>query len=324
MKLKNVVISCILLSLGTGLTLAQRPPVTPPDPRNPLPDFVYKNEQKRRELERDLKRGDTDIEESASELAANREAARRNKINAEEQKRIERILAPNPDDTVRFSGFLETPKTGLLRLLPDFGCKNQSVVYIDGDCANSVANGWHYSFRLNGYVESVFFSDLQLVKTNLVAGSFLANGLLVSLGDVDLENLSPTSDGMEYLAQFIPSAAHSDAMKQSAEIEKGIASGNFHYSNKTNFKMNSTYALRSVAYKSDRKPKVERKNDALVSADDHRYAFLKDDKRVDVIIVFRVVRIEENGGITILWKELSRKNGPELIIPKNERLKDFR
>ena len=89
----------------------QQPPPAPQDPRNPLPDFVYGNEKKRQELERDLKRGDMEIEETEFDLSIGREASRRKKINHEERKRIELLLRPNPEDMARFGDFLQLPKT---------------------------------------------------------------------------------------------------------------------------------------------------------------------------------------------------------------------
>ena len=38
------------------------------------------------------------------------------------------------------------------------------------------------------------------------------------------------------------------------------------------------------------------------------------DKRNDVTVVFRVVEKDANGDLTILWKEISRKNSPEIKL----------
>ena len=209
-------------------------------------------------------------------------------------------------------------------LIPDFGCNNRSFVYAESDCANAVTNAWHYSFRSNDCIDTQFFSDLRLDKENVVSDGFFWHGILVYLGNVDLENLTTESDGIKYLSQFVPAARHSDAMKQLEEIVTGIDSSGYNYSNKARFELNSTHALRSIAYNSNRKPKVKRKDDKMFSFDDKRFASLKADKTIDIIIVFQVIRVEENGGITIVWKEISRQKAPMLVIAKNERLADIR
>ena len=115
-----------------------------------------------------------------------------------------------------------------------------------------------------------------------------------------------------------------EAKKQYAGIVNGIESDNFKYSNSVKVQENTSYALRLAAYKSDREPKIERKSGKVKSKDNFRYLSLKADKRIDLTVAFRVVRKEENGGITILWKEISRRNAPKLIIPKKENFTDIK
>jgi hypothetical protein len=65
---------------------------------------------------------------------------------------------------------------------------------------------------------------------------------------------------------------------------------------------NTTYALRSIAYQGT----IMRSIQTLT------YNELDVDKRRDVIVVFRVVKRDADGSVTILWKELSNKNAPKL------------
>jgi len=47
------------------------------------------------------------------------------------------------------------------------------------------------------------------------------------------------------------------------------------------------------------------------------------DKRMDLIVAFRVVGRETNGSVTILWKELNRLDAPKILFAKNEKLSDL-
>ena len=324
MKLEATAFVWLAFSVGVFAVSGQQSPTTPYDPRNPLPDFVYRNDEKRDALERDIQRGDSNIDLPESGLRRGREDARRRKISAEEQKRIEVLIAPNPLDAARYSTFLKARNTGLTRLIPKFDCRTNQIIYVEGDCAGYVPNGWIYSFREDYYAASAAWSDLRLDGKNLIADGFLTQGILVELGDIELDELNPESDGIKYLSEFVPGATLAEAKTQTSAFKNGVESDGFRYSNSTSFSLNSTYALRSIAYKSKRKVKFEIKNGKPVWSGDPGYSGLSSDVRKDVLIVFRVIREEENGGITLLWKEILRNDAPELLIAKNEKPTDIR
>lgn len=303
---------------------AQRLPERPRDPTNPIPEFVYKNAEKRKELERNIEKGESDIEPTEFDLGKGREARRKQNISSEERKRIEGLIAPDPEDAEKFRSFLKSAKTGLTRLIPDFGCKTSSIIYVEGNCAAHVPDGWLFSFRLQDYAEGNAWSDLRLDGSDLIADGFLTQGILVSLGDIDLVELTQNSDGIRLLTDFEPAVSLTEAKIQRANIATGIEAEGFHYSNRVAFSLDSTYALRSVAYKSEKKTKSSIVDNKMVWNGDPHYTGLSSDKRADITIVFRIVRTEENGGITILWKEILRQNSPQLVIAKTEKLTDIR
>jgi hypothetical protein len=57
---------------------------------------------------------------------------------------------------------------------------------------------------------------------------------------------------------------------------------------------------------------------------DMMFLAIKDDKRVDLTISFRIIRKDADGSITLIWKELATKDVPELVFADNAVLKDFK
>ncbi|MCW5960934.1 MAG: hypothetical protein KIS76_12290 [Pyrinomonadaceae bacterium] len=303
---------------------AQTLPEAPRDPRNPLPDFVYRNDEKRRELERNIERGDAAIPSTPIDLRSGREARRRQNIADEERKRIDALVEPNPEDSSRFSEFLKQKKTGITRLFPELNCQNRVIIYAEGECAGAVPNGSQYSFRLEDYTIAPEWSDLRLDGKSIFADGFLTQAILVSLGDAPIETISEMAEGFAFLNNFAPAQTLSGARAQSAELAREIESSGYKYANFAAVKLNETYALRAIAYKSDAKVESKHVNGKLSWNGDPRFINLKLDTRRDITVAFRVIRIEENGGITIVWKELSRRDAPKLQIAKRERPTDIR
>jgi|SRR5215203_1219519 len=288
-------------------------------PNNPLPDWVRRVQEKRREIDRINGR-------TPDGMIANRRNGRipsRRRTNPdgkpysrEEIERIRKLMEPDAADSAKYADFLKHSKTGLFRLFTFFDCEDKNSIRVDGDCANYIPGSWAYSFRVKDYSNSTFF-DLKFEDGNLVTGSMLSLGILASLGNVPVENVSLASDGMKYLAELKPAAEQKECEKQFAEFGNGVESGGYKYSVKIKAEENMTYALRVVAY---RLP--DSVNLRLISKDipepAHSSPFpLNDfDSRRDVIIVFRIVRRDADNA-TILWKELRRADAPKIVFPKD-------
>jgi len=68
------------------------------------------------------------------------------------------------------------------------------------------------------------------------------------------------------------------------------------YSKTAKIETGQVYAMRSIAYRSE--------------------AMSQTEKDADVVIVLKVVDTDDNGGATLLWKEISRK--PGLVMEEDE------
>jgi hypothetical protein len=271
-------------------------------------DRVFHDESLRRGIYKPEQPSKNEIKEANEEYNAAR-------------KRLELLRAPNPEDSAKYRDFLSQPKTGLFRLFPDLGCESSLLIKADGDCTDAVSSSWSYSFRQKDYSNDVLF-DIRLKDDNFISDGFHSQGILVDLGDIPLQNISTAIEGIKFLIEFKPETRFENARNQFVQIDKGITSNNHFYTKTLKAKENTTYAARLIAYKRQFSLSgFYRNGDSYI---ENNYFKLNNDKRIDLTVAFRVVRKDENGSITILWKELYRQSSPKLIFEKNLKLVDIK
>ncbi len=246
-------------------------------------------------------------------------------LTREERNKIRLLTIVNEDDKARYKSFLKQSNTGIFRLLPDFECETKNIIKINGNCENFVPGSWAYSFRTKDYAEESF-EDLSFKKDSFVTDGFLSQGILVSLGDKSLDEITLNSSGMNYLVNLKPENDRKILERQYQEISEGIEQNGFLYTNKSKVKVNNTYALRIIAYKYKDKwfSRFRGKNDDKVKSEDIKFFKLNYNKRSDSIVVFRIIRKSKDGGITILWKQLSKQKSPKIFYRKDEKFEDFK
>lgn len=228
----------------------------------------------------------------------------RQKPTKEQQNR----LAPAAADLVKYAGFLEQPKTGIFRLLPDSGCEeNPLVIRADEECLDAVPEGSFYSFRERKHTKE-FLSDIRLKNNHLITHGALAQGILVNLGDAALESLSPESEELRFLRNYAPHSSGVEVQRQFLEVARGIKIGEYDHRKAFPVNENTTFALRVIAYRGN----------IFRTFRGYRYNLLSGDKRIDLTVAFRVIRKDSDGGVTILWKELERKDSPRIIFHKRK------
>jgi hypothetical protein len=238
------------------------------------------------------------------------------RVSRKEIKRIKAALSPSSEDFSRFGNFLQQPKTGLFRLMPNFGCNQKYLVRVGDDCQNSMPLGEFYSFRRKDYSDADFF-DLTLRDERLTTGGFLSQGILVLLGNIPLEDISLASNGVRFLSDFKPKTEISEVKKQFREIAQGIDHNGFRYGKSERVFLDTTYGMRIVTYRSENKvfhPDVK---------GEEKFWKAQADKRVDLTLAFRVTRKDEDGSLIILWKELNRQDAPRINFSKGEKLTDI-
>lgn len=215
-----------------------------------------------------------------------------------------RLLEPAPELRLAHAAFLSGPHTGLIRLLPNALCgENAKIVSAAATCLDAppiAGGGAFYSFRRHTH-EGGAWSDVYLHDGAFYTGfTDTVLGLLTKLGDLPLEAVSATHPLVSEIAAFTPATDISRAREQHARIKSGYFAGKSRVASVLPAVANTTYVLRSIAY---------RRGDRL----DSEY------ERADVMIAFRVVREEPDGALTLLWRELLRQKSPKLKIEKTAR-----
>jgi len=185
------------------------------------------------------------------------------------------LMAPSPNDLKKYSQFLAQPHTGLCRLLP-------RETY-DGMLLTR-GSGSYYSFSesTNEYGNGTQIGLEQGTLKSMFAGANI--GVMVSLGDLALENVDADQDGVRYLAAIAAPVREPDAREWQRRAGAGFAADGVSYKSTLPATVNGTYVVRSIQF-----------------------------NRADVLVAFRVVRQDADGSVTLLWKILKQFPTPQLL-----------
>lgn len=219
------------------------------------------------------------------------------------------LLAPDSRDSTAYADFLKQPATGLTKLFPDLGCQaNAAVLRADAVCLRWIPNSGFFSFRRKKYVAESL-ADISYKNGFFISDSLFLQGIMTNLGDIPIDAISLADEKLRFLNEYQPAAQSRDAAVQSRQIVSGVESGGYVYRSTRRAIENTTYALRAIAYRGA----------LYVPFQGGLFNLLDGDARKDVIVIFRVVRKSSDGSITLLWKELDRRDAPKIIFPKKDK-----
>lgn len=219
-----------------------------------------------------------------------------------------KTLSPNIEEVNKYADFLRQPNTGLIKLAADLGCaENTKIVVATADCLRYTmpGAGTSFSFRTKNY-RLQRLADLTFTNDSFQATGVLLHGIFVKIGDVPLEKVDLQTKGLSYLLNFQPETDYEKARVIDRQLSEGVFSDGFQYRRGFYAVENTTYVLRSIAYDGKYFRAVE-------GVAYNEFAF---DKRRDVTVAFRIVRKDSDGSVTILWKEILRKNSPKIKYQK--------
>jgi hypothetical protein len=211
------------------------------------------------------------------------------------------LLSLSPDAKLRerFRPFLATKGTGLIKLLPTAACSADKLVARADDLCTRYAfpgSGASYSFRSEDY-RIRELADITLNDARFTATGDLTQGIYVELGDVSLEHISMSSAAARSIAELRPADNVAEAIRFARELDTGVRRGELVFRRSIRAIPNSTFILRSIAYKGPNYKAIEG-----ITYDEFSF-----DKRRDTIIAVRVVAVGDDGSVTLLWKRLSEK-----------------
>lgn len=209
--------------------------------------------------------------------------AKRAELNALEKV----FLAPAEEDRNAYAAFLRTPDTGIFRLLPretydDNAAKDRQRIVTRG-------GGAYYSFTRLTH-EYGYGSDIELSQDQLTTGfAGIDYGLLTNIGDVPLENVSLETPAANIFAAYHPPSEVPKIRLEQRRFQMGSDVQGISANRTVPMKLNATYVLRSLNYRES-----------------------------DVLVAFRVVRIDTDKSAIILWKLLKKYPAPQVVAQANE------
>ena len=222
-----------------------------------------------------------------------------------ERKRFEQLRAADPADLAAYKEFLRSDGTGIFRLFPPSNCETKGVIRVDAECANYVPGGSMYSFR-----GRTTMYDIRASADGIVADGFLSLSIVADLGNADLETVLLASDEIGFLRDYQPATSFAAVREEYGRFVKGQKSGEKVYTNKIMPTIGKTYAVRIIAYRigDELAKRLSTAHPRQIGIEKiGQFGGLKYDNRADMIVAFRVIRRSDDGSITVLWKELSRK-----------------
>ncbi len=192
------------------------------------------------------------------------------------------FLEPAAEDRAAYATFLAQPDTGIIRLLPrekfdDHGPNSPSPLTMNG-------GGAFYSFtRLTneyGYGSDVMLSDGELS----VGFAGCDYGWITAIGDVPIESATLDHPAISYLDSLVTPTVEPEVRATQRKTGQGVKHGEYAYWSRVPATVGTTYAVRSVSYDS-----------------------------YDILVTFRVLRMDEDGSIILLWKRLKTYDVPKLF-----------
>ena len=211
-----------------------------------------------------------------------------------------------PADLVKKnSDTLKAPSTGIVKLLSSSNCRVLNSKGKIKDCLQRNANvrsfANAFSFREKKRAE-VRKADLILKDGYFVTGRHSVQTILIALDKVDLADVSLETPGVGYLVSYRPPKAEKRMDSDYDMFKGGITLASFKtgkevrysYGKISKVEKGKTYVMRSIAYRTSG-------TEALP-------------KDQDVIFAFKVVEKNKDKDATIIWKELKRGVGMEMVL----------
>lgn len=242
------------------------------------------------------------------------------RLSDEQKDRVRKLRLVGVADIEKYNQLLKGEHTGIFKIFPNLGCVSKSVVRISSECERFVPMSSSFTFRTNSYSDDVYH-DIFFKDERLSSNSFFSQAIFGAIGDEPIESISLDHNALKFLVSYQGDADPKLAGEHARQFQTGVDSDGFRYADHVTPQVNTTYAVRMIAYRLENVLKPLSDETTMTEM---MFLSLAFDKRIDLVVVFRVLARDEYGGLTIVWKELSRQDAPKIKFAKNQALKDFR
>ncbi|MEK7722843.1 MAG: hypothetical protein AAB336_00695, partial [Acidobacteriota bacterium] len=190
-------------------------------------------------------------------------------------KEQKRLITVSKEDQALHTGFLKQPKSEIIKLISDFNCGNPMVVNVNDPKCISRENKdlSYYSFRKK-FHSSLAWSDLHYQEKQFLVGfDNWTIGIIGEISDFPIDSITKESEPVKALIELPLPKTQNEIYKKKSEIENGINLNGRNFSSRITIENGKTYLLRSYAYQA--------RNSAF------------NDRRIDIVVAFKVVGIDE-------------------------------
>lgn len=193
----------------------------------------------------------------------------------------EGLLGITEADIEPYQTFLNQPDTGLVRLLPRE--LNDSEVYKVEKRLDMRGGGAYFSFYFRAHPYG-YGSDISLDRGLLSVGFAGADfGMLTDIGNVEIDTFNVNDPRAAFLLSFQAPTKEAEARLAGQKLYPNLSVDGVAYMRHIRGEVNHTYLVRSIVYDMS-----------------------------DVLVVFRVVKKDEDGSFIIAWKLLKEFSSPKL------------
>lgn len=211
-------------------------------------------------------------------------------------KEIKARLEIAPEVKAEYAAFLKTRNTGVFKLLSQ-GTEGDAFAISTanaGGMANPIFRATStYSFREKEV--GSWQSDIAYVDGKIMGTMATSHLLLTQLAVEDIASVTAETPGMPFLTNFAQAKTPEEVDEISARLAPGIGDGGFRYTTSTWPRVGKVYGLRLVAY-------------------GYRRGSVYSPGEKDLLIAFKIAARDEDGSVTVVWKELHRKDAPVFRI----------
>ena len=224
-------------------------------------------------------------------------------------------------DAAPYAELLKSDTAGIVKIFPWMNCATATVIRVDEECSAYVPMSSDFSFRQRAYIDHSY-EDIGFNEGVFSNRSFFTQAGFIELGDTPLDQKLVNDQRVAVLSKVADKdATIDDARVTASRLKATFQIDGVQVSWQVTPSVGNTYALRVIAYRFAGSVPPPTSGSSTTEL---RFLSLNADKRDDLTVAFRVLSKDENGGLTIVWKELRRTDAPKLKLTKGQPLSDFR